>query len=275
LTVHGRPVEQVVPFLTPNARLLLLTQDGATPAVVAALLRERGFGSSRMTVLAALGGPNEASRTGTASDWTGPDPDFHVLAVECLADDNTHGLPLTGLPDDAFEHDGQMTKREIRALTLAALAPRRGHLLWDIGSGCGSVAIEWLRAARDTEAVGVEPRAERRALAAANATRLGAPRLQQIEGTAPEALAGLPEPDAIFIGGGLSEESAAAALAALPRHGRLVANAVTLESEALLAGLQERHGGHLVRLSVQRAETVGRRRGWRAAMPVTQWSLTK
>lgn len=274
LTVHGRPAEQVLPFLSPGARLLLLTRDGDTPREIAKLLRDAGFGATRLSVLAHLGGPLETRVDGIASDWTDRVPDLHVLAVECVAVPGQVPLPVTGLPDDAFTHDGKMTKQEIRALTLAALAPRRGAVLWDIGLGCGSVAIEWMRAAREARAFGIEPRADRAAMAATNAARLGAPRLQIIAGTAPDALAGLPAPDAVFIGGGLSDAAVETSLAALRPFGRLVANAVTLESEAKLIDLHARKGGTLRRIAISRAEPVGPFRGWRSAMPVTQWSLS-
>ncbi len=276
LTIHGRPAEQAIPFFGHGQRLLLLAQDAGSPVTVARLLSERGFGESRLTVLGAMGGPQESRIDGLAATWAAPEvPDFHVLAVECIGTAGAALLPRTGLPDDAFVHDGKMTKREMRVLTLAALAPRRGEMLWDIGTGCGSVAVEWMRSGRDMRAVGIDPSPARLAMAAANALRLGAPRLDLREGQAPEALAGLPRPDAIFIGGGLTEAVAEAALAALPAHGRLVANAVTLESEALLSRLFACHGGSLVRLSVARAEPVGRLTGWKPAMPVTQWSLTR
>ncbi len=276
LTVHGRPVEQAIPFFAPGARLLILTRDGDTPAEIAALLRDAGLGPSRITVLAALGGAAEARIDATADDWTGPAPDFHVLAVECRAAPGERVWPLgPGLPDEAFAHDGKMTKAEVRAVTLARLAPRRGATLWDVGCGCGSVAVEWLRLARDGVAVGIEPDAGRRALAARNAARLGAPRLRLVDGRAPAALAGLPAPDAVFLGGGISEPVIAAAHAALRPGGRLVANAVTLESEALLIAAQARLGGELIRLSVERAGPVGPYRGWRTLMPVVQWSLER
>ncbi|RYH09334.1 precorrin-6y C5,15-methyltransferase (decarboxylating) subunit CbiE [Tropicimonas sp. IMCC6043] len=274
LTIHGRPAEQAIPYFGPGQRLLILTEDGSSPATIARLLTENGLGPSRLTVLGAMGGPGESRIEGTAADWNAQAPDFHLLAVECIAAPGAHVPPRTGLPDDAFTHDGKMTKREIRALTLSALAPRRGELLWDIGLGCGSVAIEWMRADRDMRAIGLEPSSERRAMAAANATRLGAPRLDIRPDPAPAALAGLPAPDAIFIGGGLSEVTAEAALDALKPGGRLVANAVTLESEAVLATLYARHGGDLTRIAISRAQPVGRRTGWKPAMPVTQWSLS-
>ncbi|MEM9050036.1 MAG: precorrin-6y C5,15-methyltransferase (decarboxylating) subunit CbiE [Pseudomonadota bacterium] len=275
LTVHGRPTEQAIPFFAHGARLLILTQDAGCPARIAQLLCAAGYGSSRLTVLGALGGAEESRIDGIAASWDAVAPAFHVLAVSCEAAPGARPLPRTGLPDDAFAHDGKMTKREMRALTLSALAPTRGARLWDIGTGCGSVAIEWMRAARDMAAVGIEPDAARRAMAASNAARLGAPRLSLIEGRAPEALADLPAPDAVFIGGGLSEAVIDAAIAALPRLGRLVANAVTLESEARLIAAQARHGGTLTRLSVARAEPIGGMRGWRPMMPVTQWVWVK
>lgn len=276
LTVHGRPVEQMIPWIAPGARLLILTTGADTPARIAAILAERGFGPSRMTVLSAMGGPHETRFDGVAESWTATVPDFNTLAVECIAGPDARILPRTpGLPDEAFAHDGTMTKQEVRAITLARLMPFRGAMLWDIGCGCGSVAVEWMRAAPDARAIGIEPRADRRALAAANALTLGAPALRLIEGTAPDALAGLPTPDAVFIGGGLSEATFAAAWDALKPRGRLVANAVTLESESLLLSLHARHGGDLTRIAVARAEPVGGLTGWRPAMPVTQWSLTK
>ncbi|MDG1208101.1 MAG: precorrin-6y C5,15-methyltransferase (decarboxylating) subunit CbiE [Paracoccaceae bacterium] len=274
LTVHGRPAEQVIPYLAPCARLLLLTKNEGTPADIARILTSQGYGASQLTVLGALGGPNESRIDGTAADWEAEAPAFHLLAVEVLADDDATLIPHgPGLPDDAFAHDGKMTKQEVRAATLAKLWPRRKAMLWDIGSGCGSVAIEWMRAARDAEAIGLEPNAKRRALAQENALKLGAPRLKLIDAKAPEGLADLPTPDAIFIGGGLSPAVIAASITALPRHGRLVANAVTLESEAILIAAHAEHGGELTRIAISRAEPVGPFRGWRPLMTVTQWSL--
>lgn len=274
LTVHGRPAEQVIPYLAPCARLLLLTKNEGTPADIARILTSQGYGASQLTVLGALGGPNESRIDGTAADWEAEAPAFHLLAVEVLADDDATLIPRgPGLPDDAFAHDGKMTKQEVRAATLAKLWPRRKAMLWDIGSGCGSVAIEWMRAARDAEAIGLEPNVKRRALAQENALKLGAPRLKLIDAKAPEGLADLPTPDAIFIGGGLSPAVIAASITALPRHGRLVANAVTLESEAILIAAHAEHGGELTRIAISRAEPVGPFRGWRPLMTVTQWSL--
>ncbi len=276
LTVHGRPVEQMIAFIQPQARLLILTTGADTPARIARFLAERGFGQSQMTVMAAMGGSDEQRFDGTAADWDHQVPAFNTLAVDCIADPGAALLPrVPGLDDSLFRHDGTMTKREVRAVTLAKLMPMRGALLWDIGCGCGSVAIEWMRGARYGRAIGVEPRADRRDMAAENALALGAPRLELVDGTAPAALAGLAPPDAIFIGGGLSTEVFDAAWAALKPLGRLVANAVTLNSEAALLALHATHGGDLAKLSVQRAEPLGPGLGWRPHMTVTQWSLIK
>lgn len=276
LTVHGRPVEQMIAFIQPDIRLLILTTGAETPAQIARFLTQRGFGQSRITVLAAMGGENEQRFDGIAESWDQDVPAFNTMAVECLAAPDAALLPrVPGLADDLFEHDGTMTKQEVRAATLAKLMPMRGALLWDIGTGCGSVAVEWMRAARYARAIGIEPRADRRAMAAANALALGAPKLELIDGRVPEALTGLDAPDAVFVGGGLSEAVFEAAWAALRPLGRFVANAVTLESEAVLIALHKEYGGQLVKLQVNRAEPVGPLTGWRPLMPVTQWSLVK
>ncbi len=276
LTVHGRPVAQMIAFIQPDARLLVLTTGAETPSQIAAYLAERGYGASKMTVLAAMGGKDEQRFDGLASDWNHSVPAFNTLAVECIAAPDAALQPrVPGLADALFQSDGTMTKQEVRAATLAKLMPMRGALLWDIGCGSGSVAIEWMRAARYARAIGIEPRADRRAMAGANALALGAPKLELIDGLVPSALDGLDAPDAIFIGGGLSRATFDAAWAALRPLGRLVANAVTLESEAELIDLHREFGGDLVRISVHRAEPVGRLTGWRPAMPVTQWSLVK
>ncbi len=276
LTVHGRPVEQMIAFIQPDARLLILTTGADTPARIAAFLTERGYGGSRMTVLAAMGGAAEARFDGTAEGWNHIVPAFNTLAVDCIAAPGAALVPrVPGLDDTLFQSDGTMTKQEVRAVTLAKLMPMRGAMLWDIGTGCGSVAIEWMRAAHYARAIGIEPRADRRAMAAANALALGVPRFQIVDGTAPAGLAGLAAPDAIFIGGGLTEAVFAAAWDALRPLGRLVANAVTLETEAVLIALHHRMGGQLVRIQASRAEPVGRMTGWRPHMQVTQLSLVK
>ena len=276
LTVHGRPVEQMIAFIQPDQRLIVLTTGAETPSQIAKFLTDRGFGGSRMTVLAAMGGAREERFDGTAESWNHTVPAFNTLAIECIAAPDAALLPrVPGLADNLFQSDGTMTKQEVRAATLAKLMPMRGALLWDIGTGCGSVAIEWMRAARYARAIGIEPRADRRAMAAENALALGAPKLDLIEGSVPHALEGLDAPDAVFIGGGLSEQTFDAAFAALRPLGRLVANAVTLESEAILINLHKAHGGDLVKIQTHRAEPVGRLTGWRPSMPVTQWSLIK
>ena len=276
LTVHGRPVEQMIAFIQPDARLLILTTGAETPGQIAEFLAERGFGGSRMSVLANMGGADEVRFDGVAQDWAHEVPAFNTLAVDCVAAGDAALLPrVPGLADELFQSDGTMTKQEVRAVTLARLMPMRGALLWDIGTGCGSVAVEWMRGARYARAIGIEPRADRRAMAAANALALGTPKLELIDGIAPDVLAGLEAPDAIFVGGGLSDGVFEVAWAALKPLGRLVANAVTLEGEAALVALQEQHGGQLVKLSVERAEVLGAFRGWKPQRVVTQWSLIK
>jgi precorrin-6Y C5,15-methyltransferase (decarboxylating) len=276
LTVHGRPVEQMIAFIQPSARLLILTTGSETPAKIAAFLTDRGFGKSRMTVLSNMGGADEARFDGVAEAWDHEVPPFNTLAVECIAAPDAALLPrVPGLADELFQNDGTMTKQEVRAATLAKLMPMRGALLWDIGTGCGSVAVEWMRSASYARAIGIEPRADRRALAAANALALGVPKLQLVEGKVPDALVGLPAPDAVFIGGGLSHATFEHAWAALRPLGRLVANAVTIESEATLVSLQKKFGGELVKISVERAEAIGPLSGWKPLRPVTQWSLIK
>lgn len=276
LTVHGRPVEQMIAFIQPDQRLLILTTGEETPAQIARFLTDRGFGRTKMTVLAAMGGADEQRFDGLAESWSHEVPAFNTLAVECVAAPDAALLPrVPGLADDLFAHDGTMTKQEVRAATLAKLMPMRGALLWDVGCGCGSVAVEWMRAARYARAVGIEPKPERRVFAAANASALGVPGLKIVDGEAPAALAGLDAPDAIFIGGGLSREVFEACWAALRPLGRLVANAVTLESEALLLALHKQHGGQLVKLSVARTVALGGLTSWKPMKPVTQWSLVK
>ncbi len=278
LTLHGRPLALLEPHLQPGARLIVLSEDATTPAAVAARLTERGFGPSAMTVLERMGGPAERRLDGRADAWNhAPGEDFNTIAVALTAGPDARPLStLAGLPDDAFSHDGRMTKREVRAVTLAALAPNPGELLWDVGAGCGSVAVEWMRSHELNRAIALEPRPERRAMIAANAERLGTPGLKIVDGTAPAGLAGLEAPDAVFVGGGASEPGVIEACwAALKPGGRLVANTVTLESEAVLLAKHAAMGGELVRIAVERAEPVGPYRGWRPLMPVTQWRLAK
>ncbi|MCI5076257.1 precorrin-6y C5,15-methyltransferase (decarboxylating) subunit CbiE [Oricola sp.] len=275
LTVHGRAAEQIIPWFLPGARLLLLTKDATSPATVARLLAERGYGPSKLTVLAALGGPDEARFDGVAESWDLDVPDFHVLAVECVAGADAEIHPRTGLPDDAFVHDGKITKRAPRALALAKLVPVRDGILWDVGCGCGSVAVEWMRAGPEARAIGIEPQEKRRAMAEENALKLGAPKLRLVDGVAPDALEGLPQPDAVFIGGGISDETIGYCLDALKPQGRLVAHAVTLESEAVLIAAFNAHGGELQRIAVETVQPVGPFHGWKPSMTVTQWAWVK
>jgi precorrin-6B C5,15-methyltransferase / cobalt-precorrin-6B C5,C15-methyltransferase len=278
LSVHGRPIDAIRLHLAPGARLLLLTADGDTPVEVAKLLTDGGWGPSAMTVFAQMGGERERRIDATAETWPlGRVAALNTLAIHCRLGPGARPLSRrAGLPDDAFEHDGNLTKREIRAATLAALAPLPGELLWDIGAGHGSIAIEWLRAADDSRAVAVERDAMRCAAIARNAAALGVPELRVVQGAAPAALAGLPAPDAIFLGGGVSESALWDALwAALKPGGRVVANAVTLAGEAELLRRREAHGGELTRIQAARAEPVGGFLAWRPLLPVTQVALVK
>ncbi|WP_083660960.1 precorrin-6y C5,15-methyltransferase (decarboxylating) subunit CbiE [Actinophytocola xanthii] len=264
----------VVRHLAPGRRILVLSQDAATPTQVARALVGSGFGASGFTVLADLGAATESVRRSTAAAWTGDAPALHVLAVEC-AGGPAHGL-LAGLPDDAFESDGQLTRRDPRAGALARLAPLPGNLLWDIGAGAGSVAIEWLRAHPTCRAVAVERVPERAARIARNAASLGVPALTVVTGAAPAALADLPAPDAVFVGGGASAPGVLdACWSALPRGGRLVAHGVTIETEAVLARAYGERGGELVRISVEHAAPLGGLTGFAPARTVTQWAVTK
>jgi len=278
LSIHGRPLDTLQPAVQPGARLLVLTSGVEAPGEVAALLRARGYGRSPMIALERMGGDRERRVEATANDWAAETvEDFHTLAIDCVADQGAVLLSTApGLPDEAFQHDGQLTKREVRAMTLAALAPVPDQLLWDVGAGCGSVAIEWMRVAARARAVAVERRTDRVALIAANAAALGAPLLQLVEGEAPEALEGLGDPDAVFVGGGVSAAGLLdACWARLSAGGRLVANAVTLEGEQALMAWHEQHGGDLTRLAISRAEPVGGLTGWRPLMPVTQLVAVK
>lgn len=278
LTLHGRPLATLHPFVQPGAKLLLLSHDGTTPRQVAALLRGRGYGDSRLTVLAHMGGPRESTVDESAGAWGDRVcPDFNTVAVACVAAPAAPLLPrVPGLPDEAFQNDGQLTKREVRAVTVSALAPVAGQHLWDVGAGCGSIAIEWLRAARHASATAVERRAERIALITANASALGAPGLAIVPGEAPAALADLPLPDAIFVGGGLAQDGLLDhCWERLRPGGRLVANAVTLEGETALAAWHGRIGGALTRIAIARAAPVGGLTGWKPMMPVAQLAARK
>lgn len=278
VSLHGRPIDLIRPHLHPGSRILTLTSDSEGPRALAELLAQAGFGASALTVLEALGGPRERVSSHRADRFALESVDMlNACAVEVVASDAARVLPLApGLDDALFEHDGQITKREVRALTLSTLAPRRGELLWDIGAGSGSIGIEWMLADPSLRAIAIEAVPERAARIRRNAALFGVPGLSVVEGDAPRALAGLTAPDAIFIGGGGSEDGVFdAAITALKPGGRLVANAVTTEMEAVLLAAHARLGGSLIRIDIARAAPVGRMTGWRPAMPVTQWSWTK
>jgi len=276
LSLHGRALDLVRPHLQPGARVLALTSDGEGPAAVARLLADTGFGTSRMTVLEALGGPQERLRATTAAGYdlgdVGP---LNIVAIEVEASPGARVLARTsGLSDELFEHDGQITKREIRAMTLAALSPRRGELLWDVGAGAGSVAIEWMLADPSMRAIAIEARSDRVARIRRNAAAFGVPGLEVIEGRAPAAFAGFAQPDALFIGGDAAGVLDAA-VAALRPGGRLVVNAVTVETEALLMVRHATLGGELTRVAIARVEPMGSTQAWRPALPVTRWVWEK
>ena len=278
LSLHGRPLEAIVPHLHDGARILALSWDGATPGKLAALLAARRMGRSKLTVCEAMGGGNERIRTAEAEGFALDNvAALNTIALEVVAGASAHILPRApGLPDDWFEHDGQITKRDIRAVTLAQLAPRRGELLWDVGSGSGSIAIEWMLADPANTAVAIERRRDRAERIARNAPSFGVPGLSVVAGEAPQAFADLAAPEAIFIGGGASAAGVIeGAYEKLKPGGRLVVNAVTLETQADCVGWRARFGGELARIEVAHAEPLGRYSGWRAAAPVVQWRLVK
>jgi len=276
VTLHGRALARIIPHIQPGVRLLVLSWDGTTPAALAAMLTERGFGTSTLTVLEAMGGPRERIRAAKAEAFDLPaiDP---LNTVAITIDGAGRALPLApGLDDGLFENDGQLTKAEIRALTLAALRPHPGLHLWDVGAGAGSIAIEWMLRHPSLRATAIEARPDRAERILRNAQAMGVPDLTVVTGAAPASLAGLTTPDAIFIGGGVSAPGIlTTTLAALRPGGRCVANAVTLEGEAALLAAFANQGGSLRRFSVDRASPVGGLHGWRPAMPVTQWAWTK
>lgn len=277
LSVVARPVAALAAHLYSGQRLLVLSNDGTSPRAVAELLRERGFGLSRVTVLEHLGGAKERRIDGSATDDFPDIAALNLIAIDCQASPDAPRLsPLAGLPDTAFRHDGQLTKRDVRAVTLARLAPRPGELLWDVGAGCGSIGIEWMRAHPSCRAIAVESDEGRQAFIEHNRDALGVPGLQLVRGRAPGALAGLPAPDAIFVGGGVTRENVLAdCWAALKPGGRVVANAVTLQSELALVQWRERYGGDLTRLHIAQAAPLGEFDTWRQALPITLLDTVK
>ncbi len=276
LSLCGRPPALLQAVLYPGARLLILSEGKQTPGIVAKLLTDCGYGSSTVKVLEYMGGEREKITEGTAASWPAIDSaDLNTIAVECLAEPEI--IPLTGrtgLPDSAYHHDGQLTKQEVRAVTLTALAPIPGQLLWDVGAGCGSVAIEWMRSHSRCRAIAIEK--SRTHYIADNATALGTPNLHIVEGIAPSVLKDLPKPDAIFIGGGVTTEGVLETCwAALCSGGRLVVNVVTLEGEQKLFEWHQQVGGTLTRIGIQRAEPLGSFLGWKPMATVTQWTVHK
>jgi len=284
VSLHARALDFIRPHLQPGSRVIALTSDGAAPAALARLLDEAGFGGSRLIVLEALGGPRERMRATTAAAFDLRDVDpLNTVAIEVAASPGARIIPrAVGLADALFEHDGQITKREVRAVTLSALAPRRGEFLWDIGAGAGSVAIEWMLADPSLRAAVIEARADRAARIRRNAAAFGVPGLDIVESEAPAALANLARPDAVFIGGGAGDPGVLdAAVSALRSGGRLVVNAVTLATEGVLLGRHAGMGGELIQIAVARAAPLGRSPdsqspiAWRPALPVTQWTWVK
>ncbi|NWL23622.1 precorrin-6y C5,15-methyltransferase (decarboxylating) subunit CbiE [Pseudomonas umsongensis] len=278
LSVVARPIAALNAQLSSGVRLLVLSNDGQSPAAIAALLRERGFGPSRLSVLEHLGGEAERRIDGAANDWSDPVvADLNLIAIECIAQANAPRLSrLAGLPDSAFRHDGQLTKRDVRAITLARLAPVPGELLWDVGAGSGSIGIEWMRAHPGCRALAIEADEGRQLLIEHNRDALGVPGLQLIRGSAPQALVGLERPDAVFIGGGVTREGVLdACWAALKPGGRLIANAVTLQSEMTLMAWREQHGGELTRIHIAQAQPLGDFDTWRQALPITLLDVVK
>ncbi|WP_448123753.1 precorrin-6y C5,15-methyltransferase (decarboxylating) subunit CbiE [Pseudomonas veronii] len=278
LSVVARPLAALNAHLASGVRLLVLSNDGQSPAAIAALLAESGFGPSRLSVFEHLGGAAERRVDGVAHAWLhAAVADLNLVAIDCLADADAPRLSrLAGLPDVAFKHDGQLTKRDVRAMTLARLAPLPGELLWDVGAGSGSIGIEWMRAHPSCRALAIEADAGRQGLIEHNRDALGVPGLQLVRGTAPAALGGLETPDAIFIGGGVTRDGV---LETCWQHlrpgGRLVANAVTLQSEMTLMAWRAQHGGELTRLHVAQAQPLGEFDTWRQALPITLLDVIK
>jgi precorrin-6B C5,15-methyltransferase / cobalt-precorrin-6B C5,C15-methyltransferase len=276
LSLCGRPVENLISFLYPNAKILLLSADRHTPKLVIELLRKKGYGKSKIWILEHLQGEEKISEVTAEAELGSIEiADLNAIALECIAESQTFIISrLPGLPDSAYIHDGQLTKSEVRAITLSALAPKPGELLWDVGAGCGSIGIEWMRTDFRCKAIAIEPK--RIEYIAQNAISLGTPNLEIIEGIAPEALQNLPSPNAIFIGGGItSEDTIEKCWHSLKPGGRLVANVVTIEGEQQIFAWQQKIGGSLKRIAIERMEAIGTFKGWKPMATVTQWIVTK
>ena len=277
-SLTNRPIASIALALSPGARLLVLSADRHTPGKVAQLLTQQGFGSSLMTVFERMGSESERRIEGVAAAWNAADlADLNAIAIAVAADRETVIFPRTsGLPDAAYRHDGQLTKREVRAVTLSTLAPIPGELLWDVGAGCGSIAIEWMRSHPRCRAIAIERHPTRLEYIAENASTFGVPELEIVPGEAPEALTNLPQPNAIFIGGGVTAEAVLETCwNALDEGGRLVVNAVTVESEFKVLQWHDRYGGELIRIGIQRVGAIGSFQGWKPLAPVTQWAVVK
>jgi precorrin-6Y C5,15-methyltransferase (decarboxylating) len=272
--LHAAPLTRLRPHLSPGLRAIILLRNGAAVAELATYLTETGFADTQLHVMEALGGPRERARSVSLTEALLGTFDHPVCVGLEVAGEGRVFPKASGKPDEIFETDGQITKRPIRALTLSALAPQRGEYLWDIGGGTGSISIEWLMCDPTLTATTIEPRADRAERIRRNADALGQDRLNVIHGTAPDVLSGLPLPDVVFIGGGLSADLLTWLRDALLAGTRLVANAVTLESEALLARWHEELGGDLLRIELAHSAPLGPRRGWKSAYPVVQWSVT-
>lgn len=273
LGLHAAPFERLVPVLHPGAAIIATLRDGAAPAALASWLVARGFGATRVHVLERMGGAQQRVRASRADafDLTGIEAPVAVAIEVAGAPGLMRGF---GLADELFATDGQITKRPVRAVTLSTLAPRPGEVLWDLGSGSGSIAVEWCLAGG--RAVAVEARDDRAANIAENAKRFGVDHLLQVVvGRAPEVVAGLDAPDAVFIGGGATEAMIADLWSMLPPGARLVVNGVTLETEALLAAEHAARGGNLMRIELAEAAPLGRLRGWVPVRPVVQWSTVR
>lgn len=272
--LRGGDLDMVRRFLFPHRRLIILSRDADSPAEVAQLLIAEGYGGSLMTVLGDLGADSESRTESIARNWQGRAPALNVVCVACAGTGRAASL-APGLPDEAFDHDGQLTKRDLRASALAHLMPRPGELLWDVGAGAGSIAIEWLRSDPGCRAIAIDHNLDRCKRIRGNAEALGVPSLEVLHAEMPDALSSLAQPDAIFVGGGATRETLEQSWSALRPGGRLVVHAVTLETEMIIIECWKRHGGELSRLSVEHLEPIGRYHGWRPARAVVQWSAVK
>jgi precorrin-6B C5,15-methyltransferase / cobalt-precorrin-6B C5,C15-methyltransferase len=273
--LRGRDLDVVRRFLFPERRLIILSRDAETPAAVAQLLVAEGYGDSLMTVFGDLGGDHESRTESSARNWQHQAPALNLVCVACAGTGRVASL-APGLPDEAFDHDGQLTKRDLRASALARLMPRPGELLWDVGAGAGSIAIEWLRSDPGCRAIAIDHNLDRCKRIRGNAESLGVPSLDVLHGEVPQALAAsLPRPDAIFVGGGATRDTLELSWSALRPGGRLVVHAVTLETEMIAIDSWKRHGGELTRLAVEHLEPLGRYHSWRPTRGVVQWSVVK